>query len=192
MGEIDLGFIGERLERVQADLRMLRGAKDETIALRSELNALRNEVNTMRAGNEVRFAGLDARLAQLQSDQVELRRDIGARFAAVDAQFELAHQTMTTNLMVTLKAIEGLQHTVEGLQQTATAQQGAIGSLQQTVETLQQTVLAQQGAIEGLQRTVEGQQRAIEGLQQTVAEIAAGQKEMGEAIRRLADRYGAG
>jgi predicted nucleic acid-binding Zn-ribbon protein len=120
MADPDLRFIGERLERVQAELRELRGLPDRMTALENKLEV---EIAAMQAELEALRAGVDARFAQTHADIAALRREmhmefksvhaefksVHAHFKSIDAQFAQAHETMTTNFMVLLEAIKGLQ-----------------------------------------------------------------------------------
>jgi hypothetical protein len=78
MVEPDIRFLGERIERIQAELRDLRG-------LRGEMSHLRAEMND-------RYEALSARIDNLER--------------AIDARFAQTHETMATNLAIVLAAIK--------------------------------------------------------------------------------------
>jgi hypothetical protein len=105
----DLRFLGERLERVQAELRDLRGVKGEVARLNAELarveGSLSDRIDALERSTNIRFDALE-RSTSSRFDALE--RSIDARFNAVDARFAQVHETMTTNLAVVLEAIKGL------------------------------------------------------------------------------------
>jgi hypothetical protein len=78
MVEPDIRFLGERIERIQAELRDLRG-------LRGEMSHLRAEMND-------RYEALSTRIDNLER--------------AIDARFAQTHETMASNLAVVLAAIK--------------------------------------------------------------------------------------
>jgi hypothetical protein len=83
MAEIDLRFLGERLERLQTDMRTIR---TEQLRLEADQAAIRAEM-------AARFDAVDAR--------------VGSLARAVDAQFEQTHRMMATNLEIVLTALRG-------------------------------------------------------------------------------------
>jgi hypothetical protein len=85
MVEPDIRFLGERIERIQAELRDLRGLRGEMAHFKAEMND--------------RYEALSARI-----DNVERTMDAG--FASMDARFAQAHETMASNLAVVLAAIK--------------------------------------------------------------------------------------
>lgn len=84
MADADLRFLGERIDRIQAELRDLRG-------LRAEVARIGSEVAHVRAEMIERHDSLSERLDNLGR--------------AMDIRFDQLHQTMATNLAVVLEAI---------------------------------------------------------------------------------------
>ncbi len=84
MAEPDLRFIGERLDRLQAEMGDMR-------AEMRELRTPKTEVPELVARVEGEFTAVDR------------------RFAVVDLELKQTHQTMATDLAIVLEAIEGLR-----------------------------------------------------------------------------------
>jgi hypothetical protein len=84
VAEPDFRFIGERLDRLQAEMRDMR-------AEMRELRTLKTEVPDLVARVEEGFAAVDR------------------RFTVVDLELKQIHQTMATNLAIVLEAIKGLR-----------------------------------------------------------------------------------
>ncbi len=103
MAEPDLRFIGERLERVQAELRNLRALKGEVAAVQADLARFKAEVaggfDAMRDRIDRLEATMDARFGQMH-------QQFGCLEAAMGARFDQVHQTMATNLAVVLEALK--------------------------------------------------------------------------------------
>ena len=104
MSDPDLTFLGERIARIQAELRDLRGLRTDVAHLRTDLTHLRAEVAE-------RFGALSERI-DAQNERIDnLERATSERFEnldrALDARFDQVHQTMATNLAIVLQAIKG-------------------------------------------------------------------------------------
>ncbi|MDK9722411.1 MAG: hypothetical protein OEL53_14630 [Rhodospirillales bacterium] len=90
MAEPDIRFLGERIDRIQAELRELRGVRAEIAHLRAEMHT---EISSLRAEIADRHDAASERTDNLEK--------------ALDARFDLVHQTMATNLAAVLQAIKG-------------------------------------------------------------------------------------
>lgn len=77
MADPSLSFLGERIERIQAEVRDLRGVRTDIAHLRAEIGDRHDSFNE-------------------RIDHLE---------RAMDARFERMHQTMATNLAVVLEAL---------------------------------------------------------------------------------------
>lgn len=102
MAEPDMRFIGEQVARMQGDLR---GVKADVALVRAE--QLRLEEDLL-----LRFDILEKSVGQLAMTVDQLEKSVGqlGRSAenfekSVDAQFDLLHTTMATNLEVLLTAL---------------------------------------------------------------------------------------
>lgn len=93
MAEPDIRFLGERIDRIQTELRELRG-------LRTDIAHLRAEMGERHEGVSERFESVDRRFDNLDQSLDNLEKSI-------DARFDQVHQTMSTNLAVVLAAIKG-------------------------------------------------------------------------------------
>ena len=63
----------------------------------------------MQAETNAKFEQIDARFERLDRRLEQFENRFEANMRAMDARFEQAHQTMTTNLQVVLAAIQGLK-----------------------------------------------------------------------------------
>ncbi|MBI5164106.1 MAG: hypothetical protein HY985_09415 [Magnetospirillum sp.] len=79
MAEPDLRFLGERIDRIQAELRDLRGLRTDVAHLRAEISD--------------RHEALSERIDNLER--------------SMDLRFTEMHRTIATNLAVVLDAIHG-------------------------------------------------------------------------------------
>lgn len=93
MAEIDLRFIGERLDRVQAELRDLRGIKADVVQLRSELIQLGSEVARVEVSINERIDHLER---------------------SFDARFDQVHQTIATNFAIVFELLKGVSTNTGG------------------------------------------------------------------------------
>lgn len=115
MAEVDLRFIGERLERVQAELRDLRAIKGEVVHLRAELArvemSLSERIDRLEASVDERFNRIDDRFAHID-DRFDRVDD---RFAhlerSFDARLDQVHQTMATNFAIIFELLNGSKAT---------------------------------------------------------------------------------
>ncbi len=118
MAEVDLRFIGERLERVQAELRDLRAIKGEVVHLRAELArvemSLSERIDRLEASVDERFNRIDARFAHIDDqfahidDRFDRVDDRVARLdRSFDARLDQVHQTMATNFAIVFELLNG-------------------------------------------------------------------------------------
>jgi len=88
LADPDLKFLGEQIQRIQAELRDLRGVRADVSHLRAEI--------------EDRFESVYSRLDAVESQ-------LGRFYTEMDARFVQVHQTMATNLEAVLAAIAALK-----------------------------------------------------------------------------------
>jgi tetrahydromethanopterin S-methyltransferase subunit G len=101
VAEPDFRFIGERLDRLQAEMRDTRAEMRELRTLKSEIPDLVARVARLEASTAARFEAVNDRF-----DRLEARMEV--RSTVVDLEFKQVHQTMATNLAIVLEAIKGV------------------------------------------------------------------------------------
>ena len=117
MVEPDFRLLGERIERIQAELRELRGVRADVAHLRAEVSQLRSDLIQMRSEmSQVQAEGGD-RHESLSARVDNLERTMNIHFTqtheridnlerAMDARFTQVQETMATNLAIVLDAIK--------------------------------------------------------------------------------------
>ena len=101
MAEPDLRFIGERLDRIQTELRELRALKtgvallaERTGCVETKLDHVASKVETLNS----KVGGLDAKVGPLDAKLDAVDRSLGARMDRYAAQ-------AATNLQIVLAAL---------------------------------------------------------------------------------------
>ena len=97
---VDLRFLGEKMQQVQSDLRQVRAdqlrQEGEQVQMQDRLARVESKIDAI----EVRFGGLEGKVDTLETT-------VERGFAAMDARFEQVFQTIATNTRILLDAIRG-------------------------------------------------------------------------------------
>ncbi|MDR3517058.1 MAG: hypothetical protein P4M00_14695 [Azospirillaceae bacterium] len=120
MAEPDMRFIGERLERVQAELRDLRSLKGEVASLKGDVAGLKLDVAQLAdriigvgVTTSERFESLEARFAAFEARMNDRFAALEARFGAseraIDKRFNAMAEQASTSLSLVLDAVKALQ-----------------------------------------------------------------------------------
>ena len=105
MVEPDFQLLGERIERIQAELRELRGVRADVAHLRAEVSQLRSDLIQMRS----EMGQMRSDMSQAQAESGDRHESLSVRVdnleRAMDARFTQVQETMATNLAIVLDAI---------------------------------------------------------------------------------------
>jgi predicted nucleic acid-binding Zn-ribbon protein len=115
MADPDLRLLGERIERIQAELRDLRGVRAEIAQLRAELRGeiadVRGDLSELRGDVRTEIAGVRNEMAEMRSEARRFEVSVAERFdqlyAEIDGRFDQIREMMATNLQIVLTAIQG-------------------------------------------------------------------------------------
>jgi predicted nucleic acid-binding Zn-ribbon protein len=83
---VDLRFLGERMQQMQSDLRQVRA------------DQLRQESEQVRTQD---------RLSRVEDKVDRLEATVQTGFKSIDARFDQVFQTMATNMRILLEALKG-------------------------------------------------------------------------------------